>query len=89
MKNRELVLKKLENLEYPKELGVMDDRIELLKRREMDKVLDALEEDYGDVRVSIRGEEHIVEMHTWGTDVDLRLLTKEDYENMYGRSVDE
>lgn len=79
---KETLVNKIESLGY--ELGCYSDGIDKLPKKELFKVLNALEEDYIDVPVMIRRRSYMIEVCTVDNEKDLVLLSKDEYEDRYG-----
>lgn len=64
-----------------------DERIENVPYNQLDEVLDQLEFGSGDIKVSIRRKQYVVEVVIDDNEVDLHLLSRVEYENKYGRDL--
>ncbi len=74
--------------EHAKELGltlaIYDEGIEKISYKQLNEVLDQLRFGTGDVKVSIRRKQYVVEVAIDNQELDLYLLSREDYESKYG-----
>ena len=74
--------------EYAKELGltvaIYDEGIENISYKQLNEILDQLRFGTGDVKVSIRRKQYVVEVVIDNQELDLYLLSREDYESKYG-----
>lgn len=82
MANRDKIESKINKLGY--KIGVYHDRIDRLSSKELKKVLDAVEEDYTDVDVKVRGKDFVVEVATVDSEKDIMILSKPEYIRRYG-----
>lgn len=69
----------------PLKIGCYDLKIENLSKAQIDRVLEEL--DTGDVVVYINRKKHVVEKAVVDDELDLWLVTAEEYRNTYGRAV--
>ena len=73
---------------HAKELGltlaIYDEGIEKISYKQLNEVLDQLRFGTGDVKVSIRRKQYVVEVAIDNQELDLYLLSREDYERKYG-----
>ena len=71
-----------------KELGltvaIYDEGIEKVSNKQLNEVLDQLRFGTGDVKVSIRRRQYVVEVVIDNNELDLYLLTRDEYESKYG-----
>lgn len=74
--------------ERAKELGltlsIYDEGIENLSYKQLNEVLDQLRFGTGDVKVSIRRKQYVVEVVIDDNELDLYLLSRDEYESKYG-----
>lgn len=74
--------------ERAKKLGltvaIYDEGIENMSLKQLDAVLDQLPFGTGDVKVSIRRRQYVVEVVIDDNELDLYLLSREEYESKYG-----
>lgn len=68
-------------------IGLYDESIENMSLKQLDAVLDQLEFGTGDVLISIRRKQYVLEVVIDANELDLHLLSREEYENKYGRDV--
>lgn len=68
-------------------IGLYDESIENMSLKQLDEVLDQLEFGTGDVLISIRRKQYVLEVVIDANELDLHLLSREEYENKYGRDV--
>ena len=68
-------------------VATYDEGIENVSLKQLDAVLDQLEFGTGDIKVSIRKKQYVVEVVIDDNELDLYLITREEYENKYGRDV--
>lgn len=64
-----------------------DNRIENVSYNQLNEVLDQLEFDSGDIKVSIKRKQYVIEVVIDDNEIDLHLLTRDEYENKYGRDL--
>jgi len=64
-------------------IGCWDDKLESLTQKELKKVLENLQYQE-DTDVSIKRKPHVVEIDIVDNEVDLKILTKEEFINRYG-----
>ncbi len=64
-----------------------DERIETVPYNQLNEILDQLQFGTGDVLVSIRRKQYVVEVVIDNKELDLYLLSREDYENKYGYDI--
>jgi hypothetical protein len=83
MKNDVLIKQKL--LGIGLSLGCYDSRIEKLSKEELVKITDKLEYGSTDVGVTLGGKEYIVEVFHVDNEVDLNIITANEYAKKYGR----
>lgn len=65
-------------------VAIYDEEIEKISNKQLDEVLDQLRFGTGDVKVSIKRKKYIVEVVIDNNELDLYLLSREDYESKYG-----
>ena len=65
-------------------LSIYDEGIEKISYKQLDEVLDQLRFGTGDVKVSIGRKQYVVEVEIDNQELDLYLLSREDYESKYG-----
>ena len=74
--------------ERANELGLTvvsyDESIENVSLKQLDAVLDQLEFGTGDIKVSIRRKQYVLEVVIDDNELDLHLLSRDDYKNKYG-----
>jgi hypothetical protein len=87
MTNKELISKRIKENGYT--IGCYNDKIEKVSKTDILKVLDSVDNLWGDVPVSIKGVDYIVEIATVDNEIDFNILTALDYENQYGRKYGE
>ncbi len=68
-------------------IGLYDESIENMSLKQLDAVLDQLEFGTGDVLISIRRKQYVLEVVIDANELDLHLLSREDYESKYGRDI--
>lgn len=68
-------------------VATYDEGIENVSLKQLDAVLDQLEFGTGDIKVSIRKKQYVVEVVIDDNELDLYLITREEYENKYGCDV--
>lgn len=85
--NKDLVIKKIEELGFT--LGCYTSTIDKVSKKELNKVIKALCEDYTDVSIQIRGKKYVLEICTVDGEKDLILLSQEEYINRYGCEEEE
>lgn len=68
-------------------VATYDERIENVSYNQLDEILDQLEFGSGDIKVSIRRKQFIIEVVIDDNEVDLHLLSRDEYENKYGRDL--
>lgn len=81
MSNRDKIEKVVSGLGY--EIGCYDDKLELLSKKELDKVLNNIEFQ-SDTDVSIKRKLHVVEIDIDCDEVDFSVLSKAEYISRYG-----
>ena len=87
MTNKERIIKKLSQIEY--DLGCYDKDIEKLNYNNLKKVLKNIGYGSTDVQVFINRKSYIVEVSEVESEYDFKLLSKEEYRNLYGDQYDE
>jgi hypothetical protein len=65
------------------EIGCWDEIMELLSKKELNKILANIEYQE-DTDVSIKRKKYVVEIDTIENEIDFSVLTKEEYINRYG-----
>lgn len=65
-------------------IGLYDESIENMSLKQLDEVLDQLRFGTGDVKVSIKRRQYVVEVVIDNSELDLYLLTRDEYESKYG-----
>lgn len=85
--NRDLVVKRVEELGFT--LGCYTSNIDKVSKKELNKVIKALDEDYTDINIQIRGKKYVVEICTVDREKDLILLSQEEYIDRYGCEEEE
>lgn len=77
--------------ECAKKLGltvdIYDEGIENISYNQLNEILDQLQFGTGDVLVSIRRKQYVVEVVIDNKELDVYLLSREDYENKYGYDI--
>lgn len=77
--------------ERANELGLTvvsyDESIENMSLKHLDEVLDQLEFGTGDIKVSIRRKQYVLEVVIDDNELDLQLLSRDEYKNKYGRDI--
>ena len=68
-------------------VATYDEGIENVSLKQLDAVLDQLEFGTGDVLISIRRKQYVLEVVIDANELDLHLLSREDYESKYGRDI--
>lgn len=68
-------------------IGLYDESIENMSLKQLDAILDQLEFGTGDVLISIRRKQYVLEVVIDANELDLHLLSREDYESKYGRDI--
>lgn len=84
MKNKELLEKKIKNLDGSYILGCYDKNIDKLSREELMKIINVIGEEATDVDVMIGNNEYIIELTTVENEKDLSILIKKEYIDRYG-----
>ena len=64
-------------------IGLYDESIENMSLKQLDAVLDQLEFGTGDVLISIRRKQYVLEVVIDANELDLHLLSREDYEAIW------
>lgn len=83
-RNKNKIEKALEKFNY--KIGCYDKNIEKISLKELPRVIDALDYDASDVIVSIRGAIYIVEIFTVDNEVDLSIISFDNYLSQYGNN---
>lgn len=81
MTNKAKVEKQAKELGYT--IGIYNDKIDLMTTKELNKVLENMEFQ-ADTDVSIKRKKHVVEIDIVDNEVDLKVLTKNEYIDRYG-----
>ncbi len=68
-------------------IGIYDKKIENVSLKQLKEVLDQLEFGSGDIKVSIRKKQYVIEVVIDDSEVDLHILAREEYINKYGRDI--
>ena len=68
-------------------VAIYDEGIENISYNQLNEILDQLQFGTGDVLVSIRRKQYVVEVVIDNKELDLYLLSREDYENKYGYDI--
>lgn len=85
MRNKEIIVSKIEALGY--ELGCYNDGVERISKKELAKVLEALEQEHTDIIISIRKKQYVVEVATVDNEKDLNIRTLDDYVSEFGDGI--
>lgn len=81
------ILKKILELGY--ELGSYDDYLdEILSQKEVDKVLDNLDQEYTDIFLTIKKELYVIEIATIEKEKDIKIFKGLEYFRKYGNLED-
>ena len=70
-------------------LGIYHDKINELHPRPLKRVIEMLDYGSNDVRVTIKGARHVVEIAHVDSEVDVMILPYAEYKNRYDRTWDE
>lgn len=77
--------------ERANELGLTvatyDESIENMSLKQLDEVLEQFEFGSGDIKVSIRRKQYVLEVVIDANELDLHLLSRDEYKNKYGRDI--
>ncbi|MDO4927349.1 MAG: hypothetical protein Q3980_17055, partial [Turicibacter sp.] len=68
-------------------VATYDESIENMSLKQLDEVLEQFEFGSGDIKVSIRRKQYVLEVVIDANELDLHLLTRDDYKNKYGRDI--
>lgn len=86
--NKEVVKKAVEKMGC--KLACYTDKINELSKKELQKVLESVKfGDSTDIRVFIRRKKFVVELFRVDNEIDLILLSENEYISRYGRSIDD
>lgn len=83
--NKDIIEDKVKKLGY--KIGCYDDNIDKISKKELKKILDALEEEYTDIRIKVRKKEFVVEIATVDNEKDFNMKTLEEYIYLYGDEI--
>lgn len=84
MTNKEILQKKINNLEGNFALGCYNNDIEKLSKIELMKVINNIDQEYTDVDVKIKRKDYVIEITTVDQEKDLNILTRGEYIKRYG-----
>jgi len=70
-------------------LGIYHDKINELRPRPLKRVIEMLDYGSNDVRVTIKGARHVVEIAHVDSEVDVMLMSYATYRDRYGRTWNE
>lgn len=83
MINKQKISEHIEGLGWGYTLGCYNEKIDQLKPASLKKVLEAVEEECTDIKVTLNGMPHIVEVATVDSERDLNIMTLKEYRNTY------
>ncbi|MEB9467824.1 hypothetical protein P4J10_14210 [Bacillus cereus] len=90
MKNKKLIKETVCKLEDNLKLGCYDEKLENLSKNDLSEILSSIEAyAWGDKEITINQAKHIVEIERVVDEVDLYVLTKEEYIRRYGMSLED
>lgn len=84
MTNKEILQKKINNLEGNFTLGCYNKDIEKLSKIELMKVINNIDQEYTDVDIRIKRKDYVIEITTVDHEKDFNILTREEYIKRYG-----
>lgn len=84
MSNKEILEKAIKKINKDYKIGTYYDDMERLSKKELQKVIDNVSEEYTDVDVQIRRKNYVVEIATVDNDKDFMIMTREEYIARYG-----
>lgn len=80
--NKLIIEEKIKSLGYT--LGGYSLDIDKVSKKGLNNILDKLGE-WGNVETTIQGEKFIVEIEIWDNEIDLKMVSKVEYQRNYGR----
>ena len=82
MKNKQLLIDALASRGY--KLGCYNKDMELLSKRSLNRVIEAVEFGTGDIHVSINRSQYVIEISNVDREIDFNIIAVDAYKERYG-----